>query len=421
MTGTIAADLHLHSKYSRATSRNFDLERMWIWAQKKGIALLGTGDFTHPAWRDQLKEKLVPEGNGLFRLRQPPVPEADDPLPDACRAEVRFLLQSEISCIYKRGGQVRKVHNLVYLPDIESVERLSDRLAGVGNLHSDGRPILGLDSRDLLAMALEASPRAVLIPAHIWTPWFSLLGSRSGFDTIESCYVDLADQIFALETGLSSDPPMNWRVSGLDRCTLVSNSDAHSPSKIGREATLFSIEPSYDHLFDALRSADPRSCRGTVEFYPEEGKYHLDGHRACSQRLAPEETSKFNGRCPTCGKPVTVGVSHRVEALADRPVAEPAPRALPFHRLVSLVQVVSEIEGVGPGSKRVVRKYHQLLERLGPELRILLDLPAEELTAAGGVRLAEAVARVREGRLQVSPGYDGLFGTVRIFEPDEVN
>jgi DNA helicase-2/ATP-dependent DNA helicase PcrA len=417
---TFAADLHLHSRHSRATSRNFDLERMWAWGRKKGLGLLGTGDFTHPGWRAELKEKLVPEGNGLFRLRDHPVLEGEEMVPDSCPAELRFILQVEISSIYKRAGKVRKVHNLVYLPDLEAADRFSALLGAVGNLGSDGRPILGLDSRDLLAMALESSRRAVLIPAHIWTPWFSVLGSRSGFDSIEDCYGELSEEIFALETGLSSDPPMNWRVSALDRYTLVSNSDAHSPSRIGREATLMAVEPGYDQLFDALRSGDPALCRGTVEFFPEEGKYHLDGHRACGKRMTPAQTLAADGLCPGCGKAVTVGVAHRVEALADRDGGSPPAGALPYHRLVSLPQIIGEIEGVGAGSKKVARIYGDLLTRLGPELRILLDVPEEDLSVAGGQLLAEGVKRVRLGTVSLSAGYDGVFGTVRIFEPGEL-
>lgn len=417
---TFAADLHLHSRYSRATSRNFDLERMWAWGRKKGMGLLGTGDFTHPGWRAELKEQLVSEGNGLFRLRSGPSLEGEDAVPDSCASDVRFILQVEISSIYKRGDRVRKVHNLVYLPDLPAADRLSALLSKVGNLGSDGRPILGLDSRDLLAMALECSPRAVLIPAHIWTPWFSVLGSRSGFDAINDCYGDLSGHIFALETGLSSDPPMNWRVSTLDEYTLVSNSDAHSPSRIGREATLLAVEPGYDNLFAALRSADPALCKGTVEFFPEEGKYHLDGHRACGQRLTPVQTLAAGGLCPACGRAVTVGVAHRVEVLADRDEGSRSPRALPFHRLVSLSQIIGEIKGVGAGSRKVARIYDGLLARLGPELQILMDVPVEELAAAGGPLLAEGVSRVRRGALAVSAGYDGLLGPVRIFEPGEL-
>jgi len=394
---------------------------MWSWAQRKGVALLGTGDFTHPGWRAELQEQLEPVGNGFLRLRRPPVLEGEDVVPGACRSEIRFILQVEISSIYRRDNRVRKVHNLVYLPDLDAACRFSERLESVGNLASDGRPILGLDSRDLLAMALEASPRAVLIPAHIWTPWFSVLGSKSGFDSIEACYGDLSERIFAMETGLSSDPPMNWRVSGLDPFTLVSSSDAHSPSKIGREATLLSAEPEgYDHLFDSIRSADPEQCLGTVEFFPEEGKYHLDGHRACRERMTPVDTLAAGGACPGCGKPVTVGVAHRVEDLADRPEDRRAPRSLPYHRLVSLAQVLAEIEGVGPSTKRVARRQRELLDRLGPELVILLRVPEADLCAAGGSLLAEGISRVRQGQVAVDSGYDGRFGTVRIFEPGEI-
>lgn len=418
---TFAADLHLHSHYSRATSRDLDLERMWAWACRKGVSLLGTGDFTHPGWRGELREKLEPADDGFFRLKKRPGPGVEELVPQSCRADVRFILQVEISSIYKRDGRVRKIHNLVYVPDFDAAEHLSSALGRVGNLASDGRPILGLDSRDLLSMALEASPRAVLVPAHIWTPWFSLLGSRSGFDCIEDCFGPLAEHVFALETGLSSDPPMNRRVSSLDNCTLVSSSDAHSPSKIGREATLFSGNvDGYGALFDALRTARSDLCRGTVEFFPEEGKYHFDGHRACGVRMPPEETMAVGGICPGCGKPVTVGVAHRVELLADRAEGREPPRARPFHRLVSLAQVVGELQGVGAGSKRVWRICEQLLADLGPELRILLQVPQEELAAVGGEPLSEAVGRVRRGQLEISAGYDGQFGTVRIFGDGEL-
>jgi len=421
MTGdTIAADLHLHSHFSRATSRDLDLERMWAWACRKGISLIGTGDFTHPGWRNELRKKLEPVGNGFYRLKELPGLGAEELVPSSCAGDIRFILQVEISSIYKRDGRVRKIHNLVFVPDLDAADRLSAALGRVGNLGSDGRPILGLDSRDLLDMALDASPGAVLIPAHIWTPWFSLLGSRSGFDSIKACFGDLAGHVFALETGLSSDPPMNWSVSALDARSLVSSSDAHSPSKIGREATLFSSDvDSYEALFEALRTADPQRCRGTVEFFPEEGKYHFDGHRACGVRMLPEETTAAGGLCPGCGKPVTVGVAHRVELLADRANGIEAPRARPYHRLVSLAQVVGEIEGVGAGSKRVARICEKLLAELGPELRILLRVTRDELAAIGGELLAEGLGRVRRGELEISAGYDGRFGVVRIFGEGE--
>ncbi|RME54980.1 MAG: AAA family ATPase, partial [Deltaproteobacteria bacterium] len=308
------ADFHIHSHYSRATSKDLDLPHLAIWGAYKGIQVIGTGDFTHPGWYRELRETLEPAEDGLFRLKPDVMRTVHANVPPAVRGPVRFLLTVEISSIYKRGERVRKIHNVVVVPDFESVERIQRRLEKIGNIRSDGRPILGLDARDLLEIVLETSPLAYLIPAHIWTPWFSLLGSKSGFDAVEACFGDLSSEIFALETGLSSDPPMNWRLSSLDRYTLVSNSDAHSPGKLGREANLFDTELSYGAILEALKTR--RGFLGTIEFFPEEGKYHLDGHRKCGVRLSPEETQEQKGRCPACGKPVTVGVMHRVATLA---------------------------------------------------------------------------------------------------------
>ncbi|WP_334013094.1 endonuclease Q family protein, partial [Pseudomonas aeruginosa] len=310
------ADLHIHSKYSRATSRDLDLEHLAWWAARKGIAVVATGDCVHPAWLAEMKDKLVPDGNGLFALRPEIEAGVRATLPPACQAPVRFMLSTEISTIYKKGERTRKVHHVVYAPDFTSVDRLAASLGRIGNIASDGRPILGLDSRDLLEVVLESGPHAYLVPAHIWTPWFSALGSQSGFDSIQECYGDLADHIFAVETGLSSDPEMNWRVSSLDRFRLISNSDAHSPAKLGREATRFAGAPDFFAMRRALETGD--GYVGTVEFFPEEGKYHLDGHRACGVCFDPVQTIAHGGRCPVCGKPLTVGVAHRVEALADR-------------------------------------------------------------------------------------------------------
>ncbi len=282
------ADLHVHSKYSRATSRDLDLEHLAQWACRKGIGVVATGDFTHPAWRAELENKLVPAEGGLYRLRADDEAAIARTLPAACRAPVRFMLEVEISTIYKKGERTRKIHHLIYAPDFATVDRISARLARIGNIASDGRPILGLDSRNLLEIVLEASPDAYLVPAHIWTPWFAALGSQSGFDSIKECYGDLAEHIFAVETGLSSDPPMNWRVSFLDRYRLVSNSDAHSPGKLGREATTFDCERDYFAIKRALETGE--GYVGTVEFFPDEGKYHLDGHRKCAVRLEPKET-----------------------------------------------------------------------------------------------------------------------------------
>lgn len=413
------ADLHVHSRYSRATSRDLDLEHLSRWAQLKGITVVGTGDFTHPGWFAELQEKLVPAEDGLFRLRDELEAAVAREVPDACRLPVRFLLQVEISNIYKKGERVRKVHNLVYVPDLEAAARFRDALARIGNLESDGRPILGLDSRDLLEITLDCSEHAYLIPAHIWTPWFSTLGSKSGFDSVDECFGDLAEHIFAVETGLSSDPPMNWGLSALDRYTLVSNSDAHSPGKLGREAVVFDAELSYGAIQHALRGGEAAGYRGTVEFFPEEGKYHYDGHRACGARLSPAEARQLDGRCPTCGKPVTRGVLARVEELADRALGQPHPVAAAFRSMVPLPEVLAEIHDVGARTRTVERAYDSLVSRLGPELDVLDVVPLEDLERAAGPLLAEAVRRVRAGEVRIAAGYDGEYGTIRLFDPEE--
>ena len=346
------ADLHIHSKYSRACSRDCDLEHLAWWGARKGIAVLGTGDFTHPAWADELRSTLVPAEPGLFRLRPELEQRVARTLPAACRRPMRFLLSVEISTIYKKEDKTRKVHHLLYAPNFAAAERITNALAKIGNLASDGRPILGLDSRHLLEITLESDPGSYLVPAHAWTPWFSVLGSKSGFDAVADCYGDLADHVFAIETGLSSDPVMNWRVASLDRYRLVSNSDAHSPPALAREASAFETPVDYYAIRTALETG--AGYRGTVEFFPEEGKYHLDGHRKCAVRLDPVETRSLDGRCPECGRPLTVGVLHRVEELASFPEGRRAPGAADFQNLVQLPEIVSEIRGVGPRSKTVV-------------------------------------------------------------------
>ena len=419
---TFYADLHVHSKYSRATSRNCDLEHLALWARKKGIGVVATGDFTHPAWRTELKEKLVPAEPGLFRLRPDLERFVEERLPPACRSAstaVRFMLSVEISTIYKKLDRTRKIHHLIYTPDFESTDRVVDSLSRIGNLHSDGRPILGLDSRHLLEIALESGPGSYLVPAHIWTPWFAALGSKSGFDAIDECYGDLARHIFAVETGLSSDPPMNWRVSSLDRFRLVSNSDAHSPEKLGREVCVFDTELDYFALRRALETGE--GYEGTLEFFPEEGKYHLDGHRNCNVRLSPRETREHEGRCPACGKPLTVGVMHRVEDLADRPEdVAPPETAGAMQSLVPLPEILSEIHQVGAKSKRVARHYESLLGRLGPELQLLNTLPLEEIAPASSSLVTEAVSRLRKQEVIRHAGYDGVYGTIRLFEDAEL-
>ena len=412
------ADLHIHSHLSRATSKDLTLEGLARWAQLKGITVVGTGDFTHPRWLAELRDKLVPAEDGLYALRPDIERAVAEEVPAACRAPVRFMLQVEVSSIYKRGGKVRKVHNLVYAPDLEVAARIAARLGRIGNIESDGRPILGLDSRDLLEITLESSPDSYLVPAHIWTPWFSALGAMSGFDAIAECFGDLAEHIFAVETGLSSDPAMNWRLSALDRYALVSSSDAHSPEKLGREANRFDCELSYRGVRDALR--DRRDgFLGTIEFFPEEGKYHFAGHRKCGVMLAPEQARAAGGLCPSCGKPATGGVMSRVEELADREDGARPPGAKEFQKLISLGQVLGEVLGVGAASKRVREWSRKLLDRLGPELAVLGEVEEEAVAEVGPPLVEEALRRMRAGQVDARAGYDGEYGVIRVFSDEE--
>jgi DNA helicase II / ATP-dependent DNA helicase PcrA len=412
------ADLHIHSRYSRACSRDCDLEHLAWWAGRKGITVVGTGDFTHPAWAEELRANLVPAEPGMFRLRPDLEREVHGRLPAACRTPVRFLLSSEISTIYKRDGRTRKVHHLLYAPGFDETDEITRRLARVGNLAADGRPILGLDSRDLLEITLQGGDGCYLIPAHAWTPWFAVLGSQSGFDRVSDCYADLAEHIFAIETGLSSDPAMNWRVSSLDSYRLVSNSDAHSPPMLGREATIFNADINYFSIRDALRTGE--GFGGTVEFFPEEGKYHLDGHRACGVRTSPEETRAAGGKCPVCGKTPTIGVQHRVDALADRPDGYRPDGAAGYYSFVQLPEILGEIAGVGPKSKSVTAQVSAMVDRFGPELSILGEVPLDELAARAPSIVAEAIARLRRGETRRDAGYDGVYGTIRLFDPAEL-
>lgn len=413
------ADLHIHSRFSRATSKSLDLSSLHLSALQKGITLLGTGDFTHPAWRAELEEQLVPAEPGLYSLRPDLRKKSELGLPKQCHGETRFVLQVEISTIYKYAGKTRKVHHVILSPSLESASQLSAALGSIGNVTSDGRPILGLDSRDLLEMVLEHCPGGVLIPAHIWTPWFSVLGSKSGFETIAECYRDLVEHIFAVETGLSSDPPMNWRVSDLDKYALVSNSDAHSPSKLARECNLFDTELSFDGVINALKEKDSRRFLGTIEFFPEEGKYHLDGHRKCGCRLTPDETKAADGRCPACGRPLTVGVMHRVEDLADRPIGSQPPVAFPFHSLISLAETIGHVRQRGPATKGVSLQVQRLLDELGPELVILQDSSIADIEKIAGDIVAEAIRRIRAGEVRWDAGYDGEYGRFEILSPKE--
>lgn len=413
------ADLHIHSPFSRATSPESNLYGLAAWARIKGIQIVGTGDFTHPGWLRRLKEELEPAEPGLFRLRdESRIPEIFPGVRSAT-PPVRFLLSAEVSSIYKRHGATRKVHNLLYVPDFAAAERINTRLAAIGNIEADGRPILGLDSRNLLEILLEAAPEGFLVPAHIWTPWFSLFGSRSGFNTVEECFDDLSPHIFALETGLSSDPAMNRLISALDRYALISNSDCHSPGKLGREANLFATGFDFFSLRDALKSNHRDSFRATIEFFPEEGKYHADGHRACHVCLDPRETKQRGDLCPVCGKGLTIGVESRVLELADRSVPLFAPTAPAVHSLIPLPELLGEILGLGPAAKETMRQYGQAISRFGSEFNLLLQTPVAAL-AEWSPLLGEGVRRMRRGEVLRQPGYDGEFGVIRVFAEGEL-
>ncbi len=386
-------------------------ENLWKWAQLKGIKVVGTGDFTHPEWLLELKDKLETTGNGLFALKKE---FRVNDIPASCISDTFFILSSEISCIYSKLGKTRKVHCIVFVPDFEDAFRISKRLSRIGNLSSDGRPILGLDAKELLKIIVSESKDAMLVPAHAWTPHFSVFGAMSGFDSLEECFEDLTPHIHAIETGLSSDPSMNWRLSSLDNITLISNSDAHSPAKLGREANIFDTGFSYKAMMKALK--DRKGFFGTIEFFPEEGKYHYDGHRSCEISLSPKETMKHNYLCPVCGKKVTVGVMHRVEKLADREDGFRPIGAPDYYSIIPLHEIIAETLKVGAGSKTVEKDYLRLLENLGNEFKILLETPVEDIERAGSYRLAEAISRVRDHKVNIAPGYDGEYGKIKIFE-----
>ena len=405
------ADLHIHSRFSMATSKEGTPENLDFWARKKGISLIGTGDFTHPVWREELKERLVSEGNGLYRLRDEYVKEESRKFPGE---GTRFVVSGEISSIYKKNGKTRKVHNVILLPGLEAADAMAQRLEKIGNIHSDGRPILGLDSHDLLEMMLDVCPEGILIPAHIWTPHFSVLGAKSGFDSVEECFEELTPYVHALETGLSSDPAMNWRISKLDRYQLVSNSDAHSPSKLGREANLLDIDCSYEGLYRAIQTGE--GLEGTVEFFPEEGKYHFDGHRKCGVSLSPVEAERLGGICPVCGKKLTMGVDHRVEQLADRAEGFVKKDGKKYESLVPLPEVISTCMGYSAASKKVQGCFEQMIQTLGTEFDILRNVPSEDIKSCAGERIAEGIENVRTGNVKRIPGYDGEYGKIRLFD-----
>jgi len=396
------ADFHIHSKYSRATSKDMDIAHISEWAKLKGITLMGTGDFTHHLWLEELKHTLEDLGNGLFKHK-----------------EIYFILTSEISSIYSKKGKTYRIHNIVFSPSLKTTDRINEVLSRYGNLASDGRPILGMDAAELARIIFDIDENCMIVPGHIWTPWFSLFGSMSGFDRIEDCFENQTSKIFALETGLSSDPAMNWRLSALDKFTLISNSDSHSPSKIGREANVFDCELNYKTIREVLKNKDKQRFLYTIEFFPEEGKYHFDGHRLCAVRLSPEETQKNNGRCPKCGKPVTVGVMNRVAQLADRPAGYQPQSPIPYKNLIPLEEIIAEAKGVGKTSVAVARDYRSYLASLGNELDILMRLSSQDLFRGLPKRVAEGVVRVRQAKVDIQPGFDGEYGKISIFTEDD--
>lgn len=413
------ADLHIHSKFSRATSRDMTLDNLAYWAKIKGISLAATGDFTHPEWLFLSKEKLEPMGNGFFHLKNI-LPQDNEYLKSIplLPEDTSFILSTEISFIYSKKGKVRKIHILILAPDFESVEKINGRLAGIGNLRSDGRPILGLDAREFVKMVANLCPGCIVIPAHIWTPWFSVFGANSGFDIIEECFEEMTPFIFALETGLSSDPIMNRRLSRLDKYALVSNSDAHSPSKIGRESNVFDTDFSYAGLKSALKSRDPDKFLYTVEFFPEEGKYHYDGHRKCEIVFSPQETIQNNYLCPKCGKKLTVGVLHRVHELADREPGEASPHSVPFKNLIPLNEIISQAVEKTPASKTVWDIYFRFIRTFGDEHKILTEIPINQLSQEAPEKVSAGIERMRKGRVKILAGHDGTFGKISLFEEE---
>lgn len=396
------ADFHIHSKYSRATSPQMEVKTLSEYAKLKGISLLGTGDFTHHLWIEELKDTLKDSGTGLFEYNG-----------------VNFILTGEISSIYSKNGRVRKIHNVIFAPSFDVVDKLNSTLSGYGNLSSDGRPIMGLDAKDLAEILFGISKDIFLVPGHIWTPHFSLFGSNSGFDSIEECFEEYTKDIYALETGLSSDPKMNWRWSKLDRFNLISNSDSHSPQKLGREANVFDIEMSYNAIMDALKKKDDKKFLCTIEFFPEEGKYHYDGHRNCKVRFSPGETKKNKNICPACGKPITVGVMSRVEELADRPEGFVPGNCIPYKKMIPLGEIISDVLGMADKSKAVEAEYRAIIPRLGTELEVLTEVREDELLKKLPQRIAKAIINVRNGNVNILPGFDGEYGKIEILKEQD--
>jgi len=403
------ADLHIHSRFSRACSPALNIPNLVEWAKLKGIDLLGTGDFLHPLWLTELKANLKENGLGFMVHGSSDLP--------AGRQGIKFVLSVEISSIYSHKGRVRRVHNLVLLPSFEAADKFQKALLSRhATLASDGRPIVGISSKDLLQMALEAEEKAIFIPAHIWTPWFGVFGSESGYDSLQDCFEDLTDNIYAIETGLSSDPAMNWRVAELDDRSILSFSDAHSLPNLGREATIIDGEFTYDGLYQAIKD---QKIAGTIEFYPEEGKYHYTGHRNCEVKLNPEEEKQNGVVCPKCGRGLTVGVLSRVEKLATRSSSETFPNRPKYRMLVPLNQIIAEALKVAKTSQKVLNEYKKLTINLGGEIKILTKVDLKEIERLSGPKIAEGVDRMRQGKLAIDPGYDGVYGVVKIWPDGE--
>ncbi len=398
----IIADLHVHSKYSRATSKNMDADSIALWAKRKGINLVGTGDFTHPAYLKELKKSLTPSAHGLFKLKK-------------SKSGVHFMLTTELSNIYSYKGRTRRIHNILFAPSFESVDKITKALSKFGRLDYDGRPIFGFNAKDLVKLVLDASDLCMVVPAHAWTPWYSVFGSNSGFDSLEECFEEQAVHIHAIETGLSSDPPMNWRLGSLDAITLISNSDAHSPEKLGREANVFECEMSYEDIITAIKSKDKNRFLSTIEFFPEEGKYHFDGHRSCKVSFSPQQTNQHGGLCPVCGRPLTIGVLNRIDKLADRKDGFIPENAIPFKHLIPLKEIMSDVLSVGVNSVRINKLYTEVvIDKNIPELDILQDTPEHELKRLFPETIFNGIMKVRNGLVDIAPGYDGEYGRIGI-------
>lgn len=407
-------DLHIHSRFSLASAKNINVENLYVAARKKGITVLGTGDFTHPGWLKELKEKLVYDNKGLYRLKEEVYNSCESFIPRSCKGVFRFIPTGEVCNIYKKNGKTRKIHSILLLPDFNLVEKLNNKLKKFGKTESNGRPILNIDIINLFEILLEISDKAMLIPAHIWTPWYSLFGSKSGFDSVEECFEDFSRYIYAAETGLSSDPEMNKDIHFLEKITLISNSDAHSPSKLGREANIFETELSYEAITSAIKTGDPKQFLGTVEYYPDEGKYYADGHRNCNLYLMPEETKKYGGKCPVCNKDITVGVLHRINELSDK--TRTKRKLPPCYKTIPLIEILSEILKTGPNSNNVKTCYDNILKNLGPEIEILNFIDIKDLKKAGFPLVSEAIERIRNNKVKIKPGFDGQYGRIKISE-----